>query len=350
MKKNYYVLGIWVFMTWIITAVHHIYTGYIYNTPWRADFAYSAAIPTAICLLVLLLHYHFSLRIFKIMVSMQITIFFFLVIGIWEGGWCHTTKLICYFMGIPFHNAPATWNIPGAPIPTDIFSEVTGVLNFVFAVFAFYHFFRWYAATKEHSSLSAIRRRFKRILMKDYGRQVGMDLYATFDDNYENLFSNRTPIENKALRRHQDYVILPGIALYDAFGTNEATMASPLTAMDIFYEHYYYNSKIMYQLLGRLPFYFNLLKGMAKKQMTVTYPSCGFNTTWLHNSNERIEFHVDKCFYYSTLKSYNRSELTACYCTVDDYLYKNMSKKISWDRNKTLGRGDNLCNFCFSKR
>jgi len=138
-NRNYLFAALWTFLTYLITAVHHYYTGIIYHTMWRAEFAFYAIIPTTICLILLYIHYKFGGRIVIILFAIISFIFFFLVVGIWEGAWCHTTKLIFYFIGIPFYNAPEAWNIPSAPIPTDIFSEVTGVLNFIFAAVNLYY-------------------------------------------------------------------------------------------------------------------------------------------------------------------------------------------------------------------
>jgi len=141
-KRNYIFAGLWTFLTYLITAVHHYYTGIIYHTMWRAEFALYAIIPTVICLAALFIHYKFGVRVFLTVFTLISITFFFLVVGIWEGAWCHTTKLIFYFIGTPFHNAPQTWNIPAAPAPTDVFSEVTGVLNFVFAAINLHYMIR----------------------------------------------------------------------------------------------------------------------------------------------------------------------------------------------------------------
>ena len=133
-KRNLYIYnGTWIFLTWMVTAIHHYYTGVLYDTMWRAAFAAYAAIPMILCVGLLLLYYRHGKRMLLWSYLGLSFIFFFLVVGLWEGAWCHTTKLILFYLDIPFHNAPASWNIPPAPVPTDIFSEVTGVLNFVFA-------------------------------------------------------------------------------------------------------------------------------------------------------------------------------------------------------------------------
>lgn len=125
--------GIWIFLTWLITAIHHYYTGILYHTMWRAEFAAYAVIPMMICI-GLLIRYRVCEKRLLIGIYFVISFFFFfLVVGVWEGAWCHLTKLIFYFFHRPFYNAPASWNVPAAPVPDNVFSEVSGVMNFVFA-------------------------------------------------------------------------------------------------------------------------------------------------------------------------------------------------------------------------
>lgn len=130
--------GLWVILTYLITAIHHIYTGIIYNTVWRVEFSYYAIIPTILCVVALFGFYKIKNKIFLIVYLLISFIFFFLIIGVWEGAWCHTIKLIFYFLNIPFQNAPSVWNIPTAPAPKNFFSELTGVLNFIFSSISLY--------------------------------------------------------------------------------------------------------------------------------------------------------------------------------------------------------------------
>jgi hypothetical protein len=132
-KRIYFQAGLWTFLTWLITAVHHFYTGVLYHTMWRAWFAAYAIIPMVICITLLYFGFKKERKFYVVSYLILSFIFFFIVVGLWEGAWCHTTKLLLYSFGIPFHNAPASWNVPPAPTPTDVFSEVTGVLNFIFA-------------------------------------------------------------------------------------------------------------------------------------------------------------------------------------------------------------------------
>ena len=43
---------------------------------------------------------------------------------------------------------------------------------------------------------------------------------------------------------------------------------------------------------------------------------------------------------------YNCPELCRCFCDSDDITYDGMHPKLYWHRTKTLGRGDDCCDFC----
>ena len=43
---------------------------------------------------------------------------------------------------------------------------------------------------------------------------------------------------------------------------------------------------------------------------------------------------------------YNCPELCHCFCDSDDITYEGLHKKLVWRRTKTLGRGNECCDFC----
>ncbi len=149
------------------------------------------------------------------------------------------------------------------------------------------------------------------------------------------------------LIKHQDFVILPGIALYDTSYKYETTKSKPIENLEAFYHQYYERTKKFYRLIGSFPFSFFLVRKLTIWQMNNTYPFPEFHTIWIKNDTRTVRFHVDRCFYHALLTSYQRSNLTKVFCNIDDYLYEDMSKKYIWKRKNTMGRGDELCDFCF---
>ena len=53
-----------------------------------------------------------------------------------------------------------------------------------------------------------------------------------------------------------------------------------------------------------------------------------------------------KCPYHDTCVAYGCPELCGCFCDSDDISYTGLHPKLIWHRTKTLGRGDDRCDFC----
>ena len=53
-----------------------------------------------------------------------------------------------------------------------------------------------------------------------------------------------------------------------------------------------------------------------------------------------------KCPYHDTCAEYGCPELCRCFCDSDDISYTGLHPKLIWHRTKTLGRGDDRCDFC----
>lgn len=65
--------------------------------------------------------------------------------------------------------------------------------------------------------------------------------------------------------------------------------------------------------------------------------------------DERNGIGMHSCFYLNVLTAYGAPELTPVYCQMDDLLYGALSPSVRWRRTKTLGRGDDCCDFCWSR-
>jgi hypothetical protein len=75
---------------------------------------------------------------------------------------------------------------------------------------------------------------------------------------------------------------------------------------------------------------------------------CSFSATTMEKRSRRGDDHDKKalrCFCLSVLSSYGAEELTALYCQTDDPLYEVLPPAITWQRTRTLGRGDECCDF-----
>lgn len=58
-----------------------------------------------------------------------------------------------------------------------------------------------------------------------------------------------------------------------------------------------------------------------------------------------MSFDMTECPYHKKCVHYGCPEIVKGFCDADDICYGNMHPKISWDRTKTIGRGDDVCDF-----
>jgi hypothetical protein len=200
---------------------------------------------------------------------------------------------------------------------------------------------------REKPISKAVCRSYKKALYVQSGRAPGESIYKEFHKRYNDLIFGRPVYTNAALNRHLIKNILPGIALYDAFIYSGLSKEDTLDSISCFYEIIYKKTGVAYRALGRIPFFFQLLRKMAKRSMSVTYPNEGWTTTWIENSDKIIAFDVSRCFYQDVLKKYEHEELLKCFCRIDDYVYEYMSQKVQWKRTATLGRCGSICDFRF---
>lgn len=58
---------------------------------------------------------------------------------------------------------------------------------------------------------------------------------------------------------------------------------------------------------------------------------------------------MTKCPYHDACVRYGCLELCRCFCDSDDITYDGMHPKLLWRRTKTLGRGEDCCDFCLKR-
>jgi hypothetical protein len=83
--------------------------------------------------------------------------------------------------------------------------------------------------------------------------------------------------------------------------------------------------------------------------MRSSFPPQGWDTEWVEVSSQAVAFNLHRCFYVDVLTEYGAAELTPFYCRLDDLIYEDVSPHVRWDRTKTLGRGDDCCDFRFTR-
>ncbi len=148
------------------------------------------------------------------------------------------------------------------------------------------------------------------------------------------------------MHQHTRIKIYPCIAIIDAQIKEGVNRDIALQFMFKFIEYRSYNgAKIMAKLMKipgiykKVPMFFG---NMTKKNFGT---SARFDAVFYEISKDMMFFHMTKCPYNDLCVKYGYPEITKAFCRGDDIVYGNMHPKLLWGRTKTIGDGDEYCNF-----
>jgi len=165
-------------------------------------------------------------------------------------------------------------------------------------------------------------------------------------ERYEQLYLQQSFPKNKVLRHHLVDYILPGLAYYQTIKGEGLTQEEALSRVEAIFIFFADKRRKYLQVIGRLPFVYSLMRLRMNSAMK-EYPPEGWQTEWIQNDHNAIKFNMRSCFFMDTLSKLGAAELTPVFCNVDDVVYEKMSPHIKWQRNQTIGKGAEYCDFCF---
>jgi hypothetical protein len=167
---------------------------------------------------------------------------------------------------------------------------------------------------------------------------------------YDDLYARRPRFRHPALRQHLEEGVLPALALYltlrEENGDQEAAMAEIDRIIPAMVERS--GRRKLVQIMGRLPDPFAMLRIANRWAMKRVYPPEGWRFEWVEDSEQCIAYDARECFYVNVLTAYDAPELTAHLCVIDDLLFGDLPG-VSWERTRTLSRGDDRCDFRFRR-
>ena len=180
-------------------------------------------------------------------------------------------------------------------------------------------------------------------------KAVFPDQQVHIEKKARTLFAEYSKAETgkpKAITIHTAEKIYPCIAFYKAVSeyTNAAEQAYAIVGK--FFEEESAVSAKKLQKLCAIPFVYQLVpRVMAGIIHRYFGTQSGFEM--IDHGTKRNVCHIDmiKCPYFSACTEHGCPELTTVFCNADDIAYGNMHAKLSWERKKTLGRGDDCCDF-----
>lgn len=180
--------------------------------------------------------------------------------------------------------------------------------------------------------------------------EVGAALFAgRVRARYDALYAQRPRFAHPALRFHLETGILPGLALYQELQTELAPTAA-LAETERLFVAAHKGYPTLFSLVKRLSDPFAVYRVGFKWALRNSTPAEGWEMTIMEDTSECLAFEVrNRCFYLDVLTAYGAPELTAAFCKMDDLTYPLLAPEIIYTRTKTLGRGDECCDFRFCR-
>lgn len=151
---------------------------------------------------------------------------------------------------------------------------------------------------------------------------------------------------SKEKQRHPEKQILPGIAIYE---TLQAVMSKDKAPQSVhgYTEQHAHKMKKVFLSLMQIPGLYRKVPGIFGKQTPKLFGvTAGFAAHEIQVTDKVWRIDMIQCPYHDTCVKYGCPELCRCFCDSDDISYYGLHQKLLWHRTKTLGRGDEVCDFC----
>ena len=189
-----------------------------------------------------------------------------------------------------------------------------------------------------------------RIAAEDIGRQKAVRIAQDAQIRYEELCRENAS-DPKALRRHTYKRIYPGIAVYETMRGKGIDRDKAVGYLQAYFQQI--TAKMQPHIRRSL-----MIPGLAKRipeiMMRMTQRFFGTDAGFLYEIPEGhgnvMRANMVRCPYFETCRRYGCPEITVAYCDSDDAMYGNMHPKLIWGRTKTIGRGDDCCDFSLEYR
>ena len=146
--------------------------------------------------------------------------------------------------------------------------------------------------------------------------------------------------------QHLESQIMPGIAAYETLQTVMPKEEALQTVHGYVEERAYRLKKIFLRLM-RIPGLYKKVPDIFATQTPKFFGiSAGFEANEIRTTGGVWRIDMTRCPYHDECVRYGCPELCRCFCDSDDITYDGLHPNLVWHRTKTLGRGDDRCDFC----
>ncbi|MBQ8647074.1 MAG: L-2-amino-thiazoline-4-carboxylic acid hydrolase [Oscillospiraceae bacterium] len=152
--------------------------------------------------------------------------------------------------------------------------------------------------------------------------------------------------ESKAVQMHTRSRIYPAISVFEALvncGVGREDAAQLI--LDFYITRAQKPGKVIQKLL-KIPGLYKAVPNLFLIGVNKMFgPDAGFKARHYESKQGCFRMDMLECPYMSICKKYGCPEIVPAFCASDDVAYGNMHPKLIWGRTKTLGRGDECCDF-----
>ena len=152
--------------------------------------------------------------------------------------------------------------------------------------------------------------------------------------------------DSKAVKAHTVEKIFPCIAIFDSLLDERISREEASTFIDVSYCKLAEKEAKMLQNLMKIPGAYKIMPKMFTSTLKKAFGTdAGFKYKVYDTPKTRSKFDMLSCPYVTYCKKYNAPEITKSFCHSDDVKDAHIHKKLIWNRKKTMGEGDELCDF-----
>ena len=174
-------------------------------------------------------------------------------------------------------------------------------------------------------------------------------LNAAFDARLQALRADNAAA-GKEKQFHLENQILPGIAAYETLQT-VMPKEEALQTVHGYVEQRAWKLWKLFLALMRIPGLPRKTPGIFTKQTRRMFgEAAGFEAREIETTGGVWRIDMIKCPYHDACVHYGCPELCPCFCDSDDITYNDLHPDLLWRRTRTLGRGNDCCDFCLKLR
>lgn len=184
-----------------------------------------------------------------------------------------------------------------------------------------------------------------KIVQNYFGEEKAKEVWRNAIEEYDALVPHSLN-ESKGRQNNLVNIIYPMIALYKAMQENNLSKEEALKSMfDIMREKTTNGIRKTYTFFGKTPLIYSMIRFIFGQGLK----GDSWKVEFKENDKENFSYDIKECLWATACKDEGCSELCAIFCRNDEINFIEVSKYLKFHRTKTIGYGDDICDFHFTR-